>query len=130
MDTIFQTFEMTSEDVQIRLHHEQDLLGHALVTRVGAEFCDLGLISDDGRTVLAHSWVMARSSPLLSSLLREAPRCQCRELVRLRVAGVSGDTLHNIVSLIQDGLKRSGDTRATDFASESAILCLMFKYLC
>ena len=39
---------------------------------------------------------------------------------------------HNIVSHIQDGLKRSGDTRATDFASkpESAILCLMFKYLC
>ena len=87
----------------IRLHHEQDLLGHALVTRVGAEFCDLGLISDDGRTVLAHSWVMARSSPLLSSLLREAPRCQCREVVRVTIAGVSGDTLDNIVSLIYSG---------------------------
>ena len=50
---MFQTdkVEMTSEDVLIRLHHEQDLLGHALVTRVEDNFCDLGLISDDQRTV-------------------------------------------------------------------------------
>ena len=102
---MFQTdkVEMTCEDVLIRLHHEQDLLGHALVTRVGGEFCDLGLVSDDQRTVMAHSWVMARSSPLLSSLLREVPRCQCREVVRLRVVGVSGDTLSSIVSLIYSG---------------------------
>ena len=42
-------------------------------------------------------------------------------------------TEHNIVSLIQDPSKTSGDTTqaATDFAlPEFAILCLMFKYLC
>ena len=83
---------------KIRLHWKTDHLSR--LVEAGDNFCDVGLISDDRMTVLVHSWVMARASPLLSSLLSEVPRCQCRELVTISVAGVSGDILSNIVSLI------------------------------
>ena len=113
---------MASEEVKIRLHHEQDFLGHTLASRLGGEYCDVGLISEDMRIVLVHSWLIAKSSPLLSSLLSEVPRCQCRELVRVSLTGVSGDILSNIVSLIYSGDVTLNKTHLHDFFEAANLL--------
>ena len=119
---MFQTFEMASEDVKIRLHHEHNLLDHALSSRLEGEYCDVILISEDRRTVMVHSWVMARSSSLLSSLLREMPRCQCKDMIRVTVAGVSGDILSNIVSLIYSGEATLNQTHVHDIFDAAKLL--------
>ena len=106
----------------IRLHCKTDHLSRLLVPGVRDNFCDVSLISEDRRTVMVHSWVMARSSSLLSSLLREVPRCQCRDLVRVTVAGVSGDILTDIVSLIYSGEATLRSDAANELIENAKVL--------
>ena len=105
---------MASEDIKIRLHAPQDQLSQALVSWAGRA-CDVTLIGDDPRDntrvsdnpsedtrrLSVHSWVLARASELLSSLVKEVPRCQ---EVRVSVPGVRADTLSHIVTLLYSGV--------------------------
>ena len=101
---------MEGEDTSIRLHRQSETLTRLLEASMEASmdasmdkypFCDLSLIAEDTRSVSVHSWVLAQTSELLSSLVKEVPRCQ---EVRVSVPGVRADTLSHIVTLLYSGV--------------------------